>query len=189
MRRLMVFNHVSLDGFFTDARGDMSWAHIGSEDPEFTAFTNENASGGGVLVFGRVTYQMMAAYWQSAAAARDMPVVARQMNELGKIVFSRTLDVAEWRNTGLVKGDAGAEMKRIKEEPGADMVIFGSGTLVARLAEARLVDEYQVIVNPIVLGAGRTLFEGMRERLDLELTDSRAFRNGKVFLRYVPAAL
>src|SRR5262245_66114909 len=127
MRKLIVFNHVSLDGYFVDSNGDMSCAKADHQDAEWDAFVAGNASGGGVLVFGRVTYDLMASFWPTPAAAAQMPVVAEQMNKLQKIVFSRTLDTATWMNTRLVKSDPVAEMRRIKEEEGPGMVIMGSG--------------------------------------------------------------
>ncbi len=100
MRKLSVFNSVSIDGYFTDAHGDMSWAH--RQDPGWEAFASENASGGGVLLFGRITYELMASYWPTPAALEALPVVAAQMNALPKVVFSRTLPEASWQNTELV---------------------------------------------------------------------------------------
>jgi dihydrofolate reductase len=182
----MVFNHVSLDGFFTSASGDFGWAHSGSDDPEFNAFVSENASGEGELVFGRVTYQMMAGWWPTPMAAQAMPEVAAGMNRMRKIVFSRTLHKAEWNNTRLITGDLTSEVRKLKDEEGPGMVILGSGQIVAQLAAAGLIDEYQILVNPIALGTGRTLFEGLAERLKLKLTRSRVFQNGKAFLCYEP---
>ena len=108
------------------------------------------------------------------------------MNKTPKIVFSNTLKIAEWNNTMLVFGSAEEEVKKLKEQPGKDMVIFGSGELVTSLAEAGLIDEYRVIVNPIVLGKGRSLFGGLKERLKLKLISSRVFKSGNVLLTYQP---
>ena len=105
MRKLVVFNSTSLDGYFTDANGDMSFAHHKEGDAEWDAFVAGNASGGGVLLFGRKTYELMAGFWPTPAAAQMMPVVAERMNNLPKVVFSRTLDKAAWANTKLVKED------------------------------------------------------------------------------------
>lgn len=182
MRKLVVFNNVSLDGYFVDARGDMSWAH--RHDAEWNAFTSENASGGAELVFGRVTYDMMAGFWTTAAARETLPAVAERMNGLPKVVFSRTLDEAAWRNTRLVRGDLAAATKALKEEAGPDMVVLGSGSIVAQLTDARLIDEYQVVLCPVVLGGGRTMFEGVKEKVDLALKRTRAFGNGNVVLWY-----
>ena len=186
MARVSVFNHVSLDGYFTDQNGDMSWAHRG-DDPEWNAFAAENAKGGGVMLFGRVTYEMMASYWPTPAALEQYPIVAERMNNGAKVVFSRTLDKATWKNTKLVKSDLAGEVRKMKKAPGGDMVIMGSGTIVSQLAQAGLIDEYQVVVNPIVLGQGRTLFDGLKNKVNLKRTKSRAFGNGNVFVVYEPA--
>ena len=184
MRKLVVFNMVSLDGFFVDRQGDMSWAH--KNDAEWNAFVNENASGNGVLVFGRITYELMASYWPTAMALQNSPVVAKGMNDMPKIVFSRTLDSASWSNTKLVKGDLATEMRKLKKEPGPDMVILGSGSIVSQLAQQNLIEEYHIALSPIVLGSGRTMFEGVKEKLNLKLTKSRTFGNGTVFACYQP---
>jgi dihydrofolate reductase len=109
------------------------------------------------------------------------------MNSACKLVFSRTLNQATWNNTTVVKGDLVAEIRRLKHEPGHGLVILGSGSLVAQLAPYGVIDEYQLVVNPTALGAGRTLFDGVKERLNLKLSHSRVFKNGKVFLAYAPA--
>jgi dihydrofolate reductase len=186
MRKLVVFNMVSLDGFFVDSKGDMNWAH--KNDAEWNAFVSGNASGSGVLVFGRITYDLMASYWPTAMALQNSPVVAKGMNDMPKIVFSRTLDKASWNNTKLVKGDLATEVRKLKQESGPGMVILGSGSLVSQLAPQNLIDEYQIALSPIVLGKGRTLFEGVKEKLNLKLTTSRTFGNGTVFVCYQPAA-
>ena len=185
MPRLTVFNSVSLDGYFTDDSGDMSWAH--SNDPEWLEFVAGNASGDGVLVFGRVTYELMAGYWPTPMAMQNDPAVAQAMNRSRKIVFSRTLDEASWSNTQLVRDDLAGTIRRMKDAPGPDMAVLGSGRIVAQLAREDLIDEYQVAVKPIVLGAGRTMFEGVTRRLCLRLTRTRAFANGSVVLWYEPA--
>lgn len=184
MRRLIAFNNISLDGYFTGPGGDLSWAYAGSDDPEYSAFVAENARGGGELLFGRVTYEMMASHWPTPAAMRDNPVVAERMNNCAKVVFSRTMDKASWSNTRLVKGDIAAEVRKMKEQPGPGMAILGSGSIVAQLAQAGLIDEYQVVLNPVVLGSGRTMFEGIKQPLNLKLTKTRTFRNAKVYLCY-----
>jgi dihydrofolate reductase len=184
MRKLIVFNHVSLDGYFVDGAGEMRWAHAQHQDAEWDAFVSGNASGGGMLVFGRITYELMASFWPTSFAIETMPVVAEGMNNLPKVVFSRMLAQASWNNTTLVKGDPAAEMRKMKQAPGEDMVILGSGRIVSQLAREGLIDEYQLVVNPIVLGKGRTMFEGVEESLRLKLTKTRAFGNGNVLLCY-----
>ena len=186
MRRLIVFNQMSLDGYFSDAEGDMSFAHNETPDAEWDEFVLGNARGGGVLLFGRITYELMTRFWPTPLAAQTMPVMAERMNALPKVVFSRTLERASWSHTTLVKGDPATEVRRMKEEAGPDMAILGSGSIVSLLAPQRLIDEYQIVVIPLVLGRGRTMFEGVRERVPLTLTSSRTFRNGNVLLRYQP---
>jgi dihydrofolate reductase len=146
-----------------------------------------NARGNGMLLFGRVTYDMMVAFWPTPAAAQAMPDVAKGMNEMPKVVFSRTLAKSSWKNTTVVNSDPVAAVRKMKKEAGPDMVILGSGSIVAQLAGAGLIDEYQLIVNPLVLGEGRTLFEGLKKPVPLKLVDTRAFKNGNVLVSYQPA--
>ena len=185
MRRLTAFEQVSLDGFFVDAKGDMSWAH--KEDPEWNEFAAGNAKGGGTLLFGRVTYEMMASFWPTEAARQRMPEVAEGMNTLPKVVFSRTLREAPWKNTRLVKGDMVAEVRKMKSEPGPGMVILGSGSIVSQLTEARLIDEYQLVLIPTAIGKGRTPFQTLGDRRAFTLKKTRSFTNGNVVLWYEPA--
>jgi dihydrofolate reductase len=182
MRQLQVFNNVTLDGYFVSEGGDMSWAH--NMDPEWVAFTQGNARGEAALLFGRVTYEMMEGFWPTPAAAQQMPDVAKAMNTAKKYVASRSLKTAAWNNTTIINGDLVAEVRRLKAEAGPDLLIMGSGTIVAQLAEAGLIDEYQIVVHPLVLGSGRTMFDGVSKRLDFTLQKSRAFSNGNIVLWY-----
>jgi dihydrofolate reductase len=184
MRKLIVFNSVSLDGYFTDANGDMSFAHRSHPDAEWDAFVAGNASGGGVLLFGRITYELMAGFWPTQRAAETVPVVAERMNNLEKVVFSRTLDNALWKNTKLVKGDLTGAIRQMKNEPGEGLAILGSGSIVSQLTQHRLIDEYQLVMIPVALGKGRTMFDGIKEKLPLKLTKTRTFGNGNVLLCY-----
>ena len=186
MRRLTVFNQVTVDGYFAAANGDLSWAHKDTEDAEWNAFVAANASAGGTLVFGRITYELMASYWPTPNALENAPIVAERMNNLPKIVFSRTLDRASWNNTTLVKSDMASEVRKMKKAPGDDMAILGSGSIVSQLAQDRLIDEFQIVVNPVVLGVGRTMFDGVKAKLSLKLTKTRPFPNGNVLLCYEP---
>jgi dihydrofolate reductase len=139
-------------------------------------------------LFGRVTYDLMAGYWPTPLAARNDPVVAEGMNWMPKVVFSRTLDKASWSNTKLVKGDLAQEVRKLKREPGEDIAILGSGSIVSQLTQELLIDEYQIVVNPVVLGEGRTMFDGVKNKLMLKHTRTRAFGNGNVLLCYEPMA-
>jgi dihydrofolate reductase len=186
MRKLVVFNFVSVDGYFVDRNGDMSWAH--ATDREFNEYVQNNARGGGELLFGRVTYDLMAKYWPTPAARQNDPVVAEGMNNLPKVVFSRTLDQPGWKNTRIVKDNPAAEVRKMKKESGIDMVIMGSGSIVSQLTQEGLIDEYQIVVVPVVLGKGSTLFDGVSQKLQLKLAKSRVFKNGYVLLCYEPMA-
>jgi dihydrofolate reductase len=181
-RRLTVFNSVSLDGNFTDGTPDMSWAH--PRDEEWQRFTSENAGGEAELIFGRKTYQMMAGFWPTPQAKQAMPTVAASMNRMRKNVFSRSLKEVEWENSRLIQGDLVTEVRRLKGEPGPGLLIMGSGEIVAQLTQAGLIDDYQIIFAPIVLGHGRSLFEGVTSRPRLKLTKTRSFQNGNVVAWY-----
>jgi dihydrofolate reductase len=187
MARLSAFNNISLDGYFSGKNGEFAWAksHM---DPEFNAFVAGNSQSGGAIVLGRITYELMASYWPSPQALKNDPVVAEGMNKAAKIVFSRTLSSAPWNNTRLVKTDPLTEIRKLKNESPADMVILGSGSIVSLLAQAGLIDEFQVVVNPVILGEGRTMFDGVSRSLGLKLTKNRIFPSGNAFLCYEPAA-
>ncbi len=184
-RKLIVFEMVSVDGFFTGEKGDLSWAHR-AQDPEWKEFTEQNARGGGEFLFGRVTYDMMAAHWPTPEAARQDPVVAERMNRSQKIVFSRSLADPAWQNTRVVKGNIAAEVRRMKEEAGPPLIVMGSGTIVSQLAAEGLVDEYQLVTIPVALGKGRTLFEGVNRPVALKRNSERSFQNGNLLLCYAP---
>ena len=180
MQRLHVFESISIDGYFTDANGDLAWAKVGQDDPEFGAFIGKNASGGGALLFGRKTYQMMEAFWPTPAAAKQMPDVAKGMNAATKYVASRTIKPT-WHNSHLLDGDVVAAVKQLKARSGPGITVLGSGSIVAQLGAAGLVDQYQFVVVPIALGAGRTVFD---TRATLRLVDHRTFTNGNVVVTY-----
>lgn len=188
MRKLRVFNTVSIDGYYTDANNDYSWAHVGADDPEVREFTKNNAQGRNALVFGRVTYELMKSWWPTPEAAKSMPEVAKGMNAAPKYVFSRTLRAAEWANTTLLSSDPAAEIKRIKESAGPDLTVLGSGTVVAQLTAAGLVDEIQLVVYPMVLGSGKSQFAGVSDRRRWNLSQSRTFQNGRIFVAYTRTA-
>jgi dihydrofolate reductase len=181
MRELSAFNLVTLDGYFAGPGGDISWHQV---DEEFRDLSNAAANSGHTLLFGRVTYELMAGYWPTPEGVRDDPLVAQGMNSSEKIVFSRTLKSADWNNTRLVKDDMLGEIRRLKEGSGKGLTILGSGSLVSQLAQERLVDEYHILLVPVVLGRGKGMFEGVKDRFSLKLKSTRTFRNGNVLLNY-----
>jgi dihydrofolate reductase len=183
MRKVILFNLITVDGFFAGPNGEIDWHHV---DEEFNEFAGEQLDSTDGLLFGRVTYQLMASYWPTDAATTDDPIIAGKMNSLPKIVFSRTLDKAEWNNTRLIKENIAEEISKLKQKPGKDLFVFGSADLAATLTQLGLIDEYRIIVNPVVLGSGIPLFKDVQHRIELKLVKTRTFRNGNVLLYYEP---
>jgi len=185
MSRLIAFHFVTLNGYLNGPRGDISWHRHGAEENEYAA---QNLTFGSTLLFGRVTYELMASYWPTPVAIQNDPKVAKGMNEAPKIVFSRTLKKVEWKNTRLVKSNIVEEIKTLKQTSGKDMTLLGSGSILTQFAEQNLIDEYQVMVDPVVLGKGTPIFKGIEHKLDLNLTGTKTFKSGVVLLSYRPSA-
>lgn len=182
MRNVWLFNMVSLDGFFEGPNHDINWHNV---DDEFNEFAIAQLHEIGTLVFGRVTYQLMASYWPTREALESDPIVARLMNSTPKIVFSRTLKTVEWENTRLAR-DAVQEITSLKQQDGKDIAIFGSANLAAGLIRLGLLDEFRIIVNPVLLGQGTPLFQEIDDSPGLTLVRTKTFRNGNVLLVYQP---
>jgi dihydrofolate reductase len=178
MRKVILFNLITLDGFFEGPGADISWHAV---DDEFNEFAVEQLQSAGGLIFGRVTYHLMESYWPTA---EDDPEVAKLMNNMPKYVFSRTLETASWTNTELLKGEATVEIRRLKEQPGKDLFIFGSADFASSLIQHGLIDEYRIILNPVVIGEGTPLFKNIHQHMRFKLLRTRAFRNGNVLLYY-----
>jgi len=183
MRKLVIFNFTTLNGYFAGPGGDLSWHRHGEEESKFAS---ESMGGGGILLFGRVTYERMASYWPTPTAIQQAPAVAEGMNKAEKIVFSRTLKKADWENTRLVKDGLVEEIKKLKQTPGKDLCLLGSGSILTQLADAGLIDTYQFMVDPVALGDGTPTFKGLTKKLDLKLTSTRTFKSGVVLLNYQP---
>ena len=185
MRKVIVSNLVSLDGFLAGPQGQIDW-FTGLADKEFESCSIELLETVDTILFGRVTYQLMAGYWPKASASEDDPRIIEAMNSLPKVVFSRTMASVAWKNSRLVKTDAAEEVARLKQLAGRHLVIYGSGGLVSALAPRGLIDDYRIFVAPLVLGSGVPMFRGLEQRLTLRLAESRGFRSGVVLLRYEP---
>ena len=183
MRKVILFNLVTLDGFFAGPNGEIDWHNV---DEEFNEFANDQLNSTDGLIFGRVTYQLMASYWPTEAAITDDQIIANKMNTLPKIVFSKTLEKAEWNNTKLIKGNIAEEISKLKRQPGKDLFVFGSADLASTLTNLGLIDEYRIIVSPVVLGNGKPLFKGIKDKLHLKLVNTKTFRSGNVLLYYQP---
>lgn len=182
MGKLHSFQFITLNGFLNAPNGDISWHRHGTEENQFA---NDSMQSGTTLLFGRRTYEMMASYWPTPMAAENSPEVAQKMNAAKKIVFSRTLKQAGWENT-VIANDAVQEMKRLKEMSDGNFTLLGSGTILTQFAEANLIDQYMVMIDPVAIGAGATIFGGISQKLDLELTNVQSFKSGVVLLRYRP---
>lgn len=174
---------ISLDGFFEGPNREIDWHNVDEEFNEYAIDLLDNVD---VLLFGRVTYELMANYWPTLSATTDDPIVASKMNSLPKIVFSRTLEKADWNNTRLVKENIAEEVSKLKQQPGKDLAIFGSSDLALSFIKLSLIDEYRIIVNPLVLGEGKSLFKGISDKLTLKLLKTKTFNSGNVLLYYQP---
>ncbi len=184
MRKVIVSNMVTVDGLFAGPNGEIDWHVV---DDEFFRFAVKQLNEVDTLLFGRLTYEGMASYWTTEQALKDDPVITGYMNDLAKIVFSRTLDRADWKNTTLLKGDLAEEIRRLKQQPGKDMVIFGSGEIVSALTQIGLIDEYRMFIVPVILGSGKPLFTGLNHGVPLKLIQATPYPSGTLFLTYQPA--
>jgi len=183
MGKVFLFMMVTLDGFFEGPEHDISWHNV---DEEFNEFAIRQLDEIDTLLFGRVTYEGMASFWPTQFAIETDAVVAGKMNSVPKIVFSRTLDRADWNNSRLVKEHVAEEVSKLKQEARGDLAIFGSSDLAVSLLQMGLLDELRIMVNPVVLGNGKRLFEGFGEKLKLKLLKTREFHSGNVLLYYQP---
>jgi dihydrofolate reductase len=183
MRKVIMFNLVTLDGYFEGPNKDISWHQV---DEEFNQFAVEQLNSTAGLIFGRVTYQLMANFWPTPAGLNEEPATASKINSLPKYVFSKTLKKVMWNNSHLVNGDAVVELKKLKQQPGKDLFVFGSANLSSTFTRSGLIDEYRLMVNPVVLGVGVPLFKGYGEMLKMKLINVKIFRNGNVLHYYQP---
>ena len=181
MRKLSVFNFITLNGMYKGDDNDISWHRHGEEEAQFSA---DSLQVDNILLFGRVTYEMMASWWPTPMAAEAYPEVASLMNSAKKIVFSNIIEEPKWNNTRVISGNIVEQVRQLKQQPGRDMTVLGSGSIVSQFAEAGLVDEYQIMIDPVVLGTGTPIFNGIKGCLALELIGHRVFKSGVVLLSY-----
>ncbi|MDG0815162.1 dihydrofolate reductase family protein [Bdellovibrio svalbardensis] len=179
MRKIIFCNLMTIDGFFEGPQQEIDWHYA---DEEHDKFAVELLNSVDTMIFGRKTYQLMEKAW-AHASTQSSPIV-KSMNELPKLVFSRTLEKVEWENSRLAQGAISDEVATIKKQPGKDVVILGSAELAASFMKLRLIDEYQILLNPILLGKGNPLFKEMDERMKLSLIRSKVRKNGVVELYY-----
>jgi dihydrofolate reductase len=186
MRKIIVSNVVTLDGFFEGPDQELDWFVT---DKEFFAYAGNLLKEVDAILFGRTTFEQMAAYWPNTTD--DDPLITERMNSLQKLVISRSLSninpsAAKWNNSTFIHNNIEEEINKLKQQPGKDIVIFGSGMLVSSLTNARLIDKYNIIVTPVILGKGNPLFKGLNKKLSLELTNTKTLGSGVVILSYKP---
>lgn len=185
MRKIIVFNLLSLDGFFEGKNHDISWHRV---DDEFNKFAIKHTASFSALIFGKTTYTLFEDFWPKAVDnpkfGPDDRKIAKIINAVDKIVFSKSLKKVTWKNTTLLHKIDKKEVMEWKKKKGGDMAIFGSGTIVSQFTNLGLIDEYRFIINPVVLGAGTPIFKGVNKRFDLKLISSKEFKNGNVLLTY-----
>jgi len=180
MRRIVVFTNISLDGFFEGPGHDISGFANDNE-----AFSSRSGSEVDTLLWGHTTYEGMK-FWMTPQAAQMMPEIAAFMNATPKVVVSRAPFDPGWSSVTVISGDGAAGVRSLKEQPGKDILIFGSSTLCVSLLQAGLIDELQIVVNPVLFGAGTRFLEGLSEKTRLKLVDTRPFKSGAVMLVYQP---
>ncbi|MFD9887689.1 dihydrofolate reductase family protein [Amycolatopsis sp. NPDC059027] len=183
MREIVYLVHTSLDGYVEGPGGEFDWPVMG---PELSAYSQALTGRSGTFAYGRRVWEMMAGYWPEAESHSDHPhdlAFAPVWRATPKVVFSRTLTEAGW-NTRVLGGDLGEETAALKREPGKDILLMGGAELATALTERGLIDEYLIVVHPVVLGGGKHAFPGRPDRFGLELTESRVFDGKAVLLRY-----
>ncbi len=182
MRKVLVFLMTTLDGYIAGPDDDIDWHTV---DEEFNQFAIEQLDSVDTLLFGRKTFEGMASYWPTLFAIESDPEVANRMNTISKIVFSATLDNADvWENSRLIKDHIAEEIGKLKQQPGKDLIIFGSSNLAASMIDLGLIDEFRIMVNPVLIGKGKPLFEGVQNRVKLKLLNTRVFASGNVLHYY-----
>lgn len=181
VKKIIFQTILSVDGYFEGPDKTIDWHVV---DEEFNNYTIDFLDQVDTLFFGRITYELMASYWPTAIT--DNPIIATKMNELTKIVFSKTLEKVQWINSTLIHTNIQKEITNLKKQQGKNIAIFGSSDLAVTLIEQKLIDEVRIFINPIVLGGGKTLFQGIQNRINLKLFQTKTFRSGNVLLYYQP---
>lgn len=189
MRKVLLSTHITLDGFMAGANMELDW-HFNNWNDEMEKYTEEQKSRIDTILVGRVTYQNMAKHWPAVetdiyARTKDIEF-AKWMNTMPKVVFSKTLEKAEWNNSRIVKDNIAEEISKLKRQPGKDMIMWGGVGIVSAFLKLGLIDEYQIWVAPVVLGTGIPLFKNVRKSFNLELLNTKQFSNGVNILRYRP---
>jgi dihydrofolate reductase len=183
MSKLTSFTFITINGFFKGRNEDTSWH---PHDGEASQFANDASGADHILLFGRKTYEMMASFWPTPMAAELFPIVAENMNKSQKIVCSNTLKKTDWQNTAILKGDVTGQIMRLKQTTKKSITILGSGSLLTQFSDAGLIDQYTIMLDPIALPNGTSIFDGLKNNLELKLLSSRVFeKDGILLLNYI----
>lgn len=180
-RKVYLFMMISIDGYFEGLNHDLSWHNI---DNEFHDFSNEQLAQTGAILFGHRTYDLMYSFWTSPETVSCDPITAKLMNDTPKFVASSKYFQTDWSNTSVVVGDFADTVRTLQKQPGKDIAIFGSNDLCVSLMQHQLVDEFRLMVNPVALGEGRSLFEGLDTMSKLRLIKTRQFNAGNILNIY-----
>lgn len=187
MRKVIVSMNITLDGFMAGPNCELDW-HFSYWNEEMAEVATDHLKRADTILLGRVTYKAMSRHWPMIAAssvpARQDLAFASMMNNYKKVVFSTTLQSAEWSNSTLVQRDVRKEVNWLKQQTGKDMIIYGSGTIVSLLMQYGLVDELALWVHPVVLGKGKPFFKKVTDRQSLRLVSTTKFTSGVVLLYY-----
>jgi dihydrofolate reductase len=182
MRKINSFTFITLNGFYKGTNEDTSWHKHGGEASKYS---EKSSQSGNILLFGKKTYEMMYSFWPTPMAAELYPVVAKNMNEGHKIVFSNSMKEVKWKNTSILSGDIIEQIKKLKLTEGNDMTILGSGSIISQFSNAGLIDEYTIMIDPIALDKGTSFLSGIKNKLDLKLKTTSVFKDdGIVLLTY-----
>jgi dihydrofolate reductase len=200
MRRIVMFNRVTPEGYFSGLDGNLDWV-VPDEELDRSAADAIQRSDIDTILLGRRTYEQFEAFWPHALdessvspdphdpgrLSPEMRAMAIMLNETTKLVFSRNLKEATWANSRLLNEFDPGQIEAMKSQPGKDMIVLGSGSIVSQLTQHALIDEYQLVVSPILLGNARPLLSGVSKSLRLDLLEAKPYKSGNVMLRYSPA--
>lgn len=183
MAKLTSFTFISLNGFYKGLHENINWHQHGGEEAEYSAQSLKSKS---ILLFGRLTYEMMKSFWPSQMAYNSFPEVAEGMNKAEKLVVSKSLETADWQNTNIIKENLIEEITALKQSGDKDITLLGSGNVLKQLSEVNLVDEYQIMIDPVFIESGVPILDQLNNNITLELKDCKTFKSGTILLYYHP---